>query len=263
MIKLIASDLDGTLLDSQKQLPADFDSVIEKLFDKNIRFVVSSGRSFCTLKKQFSEYLDRLTFICDNGAYIFDKGKEISFSVLPKDTVKNIITFCENLSLTVLLCGRNGTWHNSRTESQHQEVCQYYVNQVRLDDLTECDDDIFKIAIFDENGIEEKNYSKLVSAFGDDYNVQLSGKRWADIMNKEVNKGNALRTLENRLGISYNETMAFGDYLNDVEMLNNAYYSFAMSNAHESVKKAANFMTGSNDDNSVIHEILKSIDTYN
>lgn len=50
---------------------------------------------------------------------------------------------------------------------------------------------------------------------------------------------------------------AFGDYLNDVDMLNNSYYSFAMSNAHESIKKVANFMTGSNNDNSVMKEIEK------
>ena len=99
--------------------------------------------------------------------------------------------------------------------------------------------------------------SKLKERFGENFNVQLSGKYWTDIMNKGVTKGTALRTIENRIGVRYEETMAFGDYLNDVDMLNNSYYSFAMSNAHESIKKVANFMTGSNNDNSVMKEIEK------
>lgn len=109
MIKLIATDMDGTLLDDNKQLPKNFDNIVKRLFNKNIRFVISSGRSYCTLKKQFSEYLDDMTFICDNGAYVVDKGKLLSVSVLPKDTVKEAVRFCDKLGLTVLLCGKK--WH--------------------------------------------------------------------------------------------------------------------------------------------------------
>lgn len=97
MIKLIATDMDGTLLDDNKQLPENFDNIVKRLFNKNIRFVISSGRSYCTLKKQFSEYLDDMTFICDNGAYVVDKGKLLSVSVLPKDTVKEAVRFCRQI----------------------------------------------------------------------------------------------------------------------------------------------------------------------
>ena len=89
-------DMDGTLLDDNKQLPKNFDNIVKRLFNKNIRFVISSGRSYCTLKKQFSEYLDDMTFICDNGAYVVDKGKLLSVSVLPKDTVKEAVRFSTN-----------------------------------------------------------------------------------------------------------------------------------------------------------------------
>ena len=169
MIKLIATDMDGTLLDDNKQLPKNFDNIVKRLFNKNIRFVISSGRSYCTLKKQFSEYLDDMTFICDNGAYVVDKGKLLSVSVLPKDTVKEAVRFCEKLGLTVLLCGKNGTWHNSRNDSQHQEIASYYVNQVKMEDLTLVDDDVFKIAVFEESGIENDGYSKLEERFGENF----------------------------------------------------------------------------------------------
>ncbi len=59
MIKLIATDMDGTLLDDNKQLPKNFDNIVKRLFNKNIRFVISSGRSYCTLKK--NSFLNILT----------------------------------------------------------------------------------------------------------------------------------------------------------------------------------------------------------
>ena len=63
MIRLIATDMDGTLLDSKKQLPPDFDVVMRKLYERDILFAVASGRSYATLKKQFEDYLDDIVFI--------------------------------------------------------------------------------------------------------------------------------------------------------------------------------------------------------
>lgn len=257
MIKLIATDLDGTLLDDKKNIPENFDRVLKDLSDRKIRFAVSSGRSFCTLKNQFEKYVDDLIFICDNGAYVYDNGKTISVSCLPNDAVRNIIRFCEKLGLTVLLCGKNGTWHNAEKASHCEEIANYYINQVHLDNLCDFDDEIFKVAIFEEGGIEDSAYPKIAAKYGDYFNVQLSGKFWVDIMNPGVTKGTALHNVQNRLGVNYEETMSFGDYLNDIEMLENSYYSFSMENSHSLVKKAANFSTGSNNDNSVLNEIIK------
>lgn len=78
-------------------------------------------------------------------------------------------------------------------------------------------------------------------------------------MNPGINKGRGIQILQNKLGASYEETMAFGDYLNDIEMLEHAYYSFAMENAHPLVKKTANFSTGTNNEFSVTKEIMRLI----
>ena len=257
MIKLIATDLDGTMLDDQKRMPENFDKVLHDLSSRNIRFAVSSGRSFCTLRQQFGRYVDDLIFICDNGAYVYDKGEVVSMSVLPDDAVRNIVRFCEELGLTVLLCGKRGTWHNTDIPSQIEEIGKYYINQQRLDDLAGFDDEIFKVAIMEEGGIEHSAYPKLRARYGDYFNVQLSGECWVDIMNHGITKGSALHKMQDRLGVDYGETMSFGDYLNDIEMLENSYYSFSMENSHSLVKKAANFSTGSNNDNSVMKEIIK------
>ena len=258
MIKLIATDLDGTMLDDSKRLPENFDTVMHDLNSRNIRFAVSSGRSFCTLKKQFDRYLNDLIFICDNGAYVYDKGEVVSMSVLPDDAVRNMVRFCLKNDLVVLLCGKRGTWHNGEDEATLTEIRKYYLNEKHLDDMLSFDDEIFKVAIFERGGsIEGTAYPKLTARYGEYFNVQLSGDRWVDIMNHGITKGSALHKMQDRLGVDYGETMSFGDYLNDIEMLENSYYSFSMENSHTLVKKAANFSTGSNNDNSVMKEIIK------
>lgn len=258
MIKLIATDLDGTMLDDKKHLPENFGEVISDLSSKKIRFAVSSGRSFCTLKNQFKDYINDLIFICDNGAYVYDKGEIVSMSLLPRDAVANIIRFCEKLGLAVLLCGKNGTWHNADDDETLAEIRKYYLNEQHMDDLSKFDDEIFKVAVFERKGsIESEIYPQLRARYGDYFNVQLSGDRWVDIMNTGITKGSALHHMQNRLGVNYEETMSFGDYLNDIEMLENSYYSFSMENSHSLVKKTANFSTGSNNDNSVMKEIIK------
>ncbi len=257
MIKIIATDMDGTLLDDDKQLPSNFDDVIADLARRKIRFVISSGRSFNALKKQFSEHADDLTFICDNGAYIVIGGEVVYTSIIKKQVVSDIIDYCEAKGYTLILCGKKGAWHNAKDPVQDKEIATYYVSQTHLDDLHDCDDEIFKVAVFNADGFTGAQYEALSDEFAGICTAALSGSKWVDIMNAGVSKGSALSKICNRFGVGYNEVMAFGDYLNDVDMLGCAYYSFAMSNAHNSVKKVANFITGSNNDNSVMKEVKK------
>ena len=257
MIKIVATDMDGTLLNDRKELPERFDNVVGKLFDRNVKFVISSGRSYCALKAQFERYLDRMTFICDNGACVYDCGKQLFCSCLDSQTVSECVDLCNENGYTLLLCGKNGTWHNSKTEAAEKEISKYYNNQIQTDRLDEVKDEIFKIAVFEDGGIENDGYRKLERQFGSRCCVQLSGFYWVDIMSKGVSKGSALRLLQRRLDVSDRETMAFGDYLNDLDMLKCSHFSFAMENAHETVKKAARFITGSNNDDSVIKEICR------
>jgi len=86
----------------------------------------------------------------------------------------------------------------------------------------------------------------------------VSGKHWVDINNKGVNKGIALEEIQKSLNISYEETMAFGDFYNDISMLEKAYYSFVMENANEDMKQYGNFIAESNVNNGV----LKAIEKY-
>ena len=70
MIRMIAADMDGTLLDSRKRLPQDLFPLIRQLQDRNVRFVVASGRQYYNLEAQFGEIADQVTFLRENGALI-------------------------------------------------------------------------------------------------------------------------------------------------------------------------------------------------
>ena len=80
------------------------------------------------------------------------------------------------------------------------------------------------------------------NGWGKKMNVVVSGKCWVDCANKGANKGSALRHFQEEYGITPDETLAFGDNLNDIEMLKRASHSFAVENARDEVKEAANFV---------------------
>ena len=81
--------------------------------------------------------------------------------------------------------------------------------------------------------------------------VIVSGQNWLDISHANANKGYALSMLQENLGITKDETMVFGDYNNDLQLLELAYFSYAMENAHNDVKKIARFQTKSNSEEGV------------
>ena len=83
----------------------------------------------------------------------------------------------------------------------------------------------------------------------------LSGEIWLDMMAKGVNKGIAINKIQEITKYKHEETMVFGDYLNDLEMMESAYHSYAMENAHDDLKKVARFIAKKNTENGVIEKI--------
>ena len=138
----------------------------------------------------------------------------------------------------------------------NENADMYYARCERVDDLLEAAkrDRICKIAIFDTEDAQINTYMH-VKHLNDSFKVSLSGHQWVDIMYPTVNKGEAMRLIQKKYNISYDETMAFGDYLNDYEKMQTCYYSYAMENAHEDLKKVARFITKSNDESGVVHAI--------
>ena len=132
----------------------------------------------------------------------------------------------------------------------------YYEKLENVDDLMDVieKDKICKLAVFDATNAEENAY-EILKKYNGELLVCLSGHNWVDLMNIGVNKGEAIKIIQENYNISFDETMAFGDYLNDLEMMSSAYHSYAMENAHDDLKKVARFRAKSNDDSGVVHAI--------
>lgn len=260
MVKIIATDMDGTLLDSQKNFPKDMNYVLEKLKEKNVRFIVASGRQYYNLFEIFKKFNQEFIYISENGAMILDNDKLIYFNEIEGEKLFKPIEIARKIKGTsIVLCGEKAAYTENTGEFFKNNAFMYYENLEVLDDVLdvvrEGRDRICKIALFHDKN-SEKYLSHEFSEVEDDFLICVSGEFWIDFMNKGVNKGEAIKRIQQHYKVSYDETMAFGDYLNDYEMLQSCKYSYAMENAYPKLKEISNFQAKSNDENGVM-EVIK------
>lgn len=247
MIRLIASDLDGTLLtDGTKELPPDFFEVLDMLFERDIMFAVASGRTYSAADHFFPpEYIEKMMFICDNGACISHGNKILHIEALDERTYFEFLDACERIGgLRLVVCTSGGVYHLRSSDEFFNEVGRFYRKHSAVDNLRDVRDTVYKFAVYDELGAEAHGKAELDKIFQGRLNVQVSGPVWMDVMAMGVSKGSALTRLRMEFGISAEETMAFGDYFNDVEMLQSVKWSFCTENGHEDVKKLCSHVCG-------------------
>ncbi|MCH5715697.1 HAD family hydrolase [Niabella hibiscisoli] len=258
MINIIAIDLDGSLLDDNKNLPPDFWETANQLFDKDINIVIASGRPFHNIASVFEPIKDKLYFACDNGAYVVHANEEILVNQLSSAAIKNLIEISRPIeNVYPVLCGKHLAYIENTDKAFTDQALKYYQEYKIVDDLTKVDDVILKISLCDLAGSETNSYP-FYQQFESDFKVAVAGQIWLDITNIDGSKGTAIKTIQNRLGISPNETLVFGDYLNDMDMIQQAGFSYAMKNAHPKIIEAAKFITElDNNHGGVTHTIKK------
>ena len=267
-IKLIVTDMDGTLLRSDHSLSPEFNKIYEELKENNITFVPASGRQYYSIISYFENIKDELAIIAENGTYVTYKGEEIFVDELDWSVVKEIVEEVRKIEgANIVLAGKNAAYVESKDETFLEYFKNYYDKNIWVDDLTKIENEQFiKIAVNHVGGTEFNVFPKLVDFEKYGLKVVVSGEVWLDVMNKKSNKGVALQALMNKLDISSEEIIVFGDFMNDLEMLHLAKYSFAMENAHQNVKEIANFKAPSNDEDGVIQVIkqyLQQLKTVN
>ena len=119
-------------------------------------------------------------------------------------------------------------------------------------------DEAVKVSLFDPTGQAETTiYETIKREFGDRLQVVLSSAYWVDIMNQHISKGVAVQQVQKRLGVTPDECAAFGDYLNDAQMMEAVTHSFAMANAVPEIKQRARYETASNAEHGVIKGIYR------
>lgn len=239
MIKLIACDLDGTLLQNGADQPnPELFPLIDALEKQGILFVAASGRQYGSLQKLFAPVRDRIAYVCENGALCFYRGKLIAESHIERSLGKKILrTIREKDGCEILLSGKNVSYLET-TDQDYISHMKYVVgnNVMIVPDTTRVTEPFYKISMCNFKGTDCcQDYFK--ETFGDAVNVVTSGNIWLDMMVPGINKGTALRALADHLGIHPSECAAFGDNYNDVEMLEFAGESYAVDNAKPGIKK--------------------------
>jgi len=258
-VRLIACDLDGTLLDEAKQLPTELPELVKRLQARGIVFCPASGRQYHTIREQFASICSGIPVIAENGSYVVLDGKELYSVCLDATSVRSILVATSELQRQVadfgiVLCGKRAAYIVRHDAAFVEQVAPYYLSLELVEYFDAIDDEILKIAIYDFESSERNIYPHM-RQFADSLQVVVSGSNWLDIMAAGVNKGTGLLALQNALAISRSETAAFGDYLNDLEMLDGAEHSYAMANAHPQLRTRARYIADANTENGVVRAI--------
>ncbi|SFW14197.1 hypothetical protein SAMN02927921_00230 [Sinomicrobium oceani] len=260
-IKLIATDMDGTLLNSESIVSERFFRIFEELRQHDIHFVAASGRQYHSIVDKLRPITDDITIIAENGAIAKQREKEILITPLPVSVIKDTIELLKPLDdAYMVVCGKERAYIRPGNTAFENMFREYYHEYTTVSDLGNIrNDEFLKIAIYSFGGSEKTIYPH-VKHLEKTLQVKVSGEFWLDISSPEANKGHALQLLQEQLGIGKEETMVFGDYNNDLEMMEQSYFSFAMENAHPNVLGKARFKTLSNDNNGVEHILEKLLE---
>ena len=264
MIKIIFSDMDGTLLDDNGNLPPGFDDTIKKLKSRGVIFTPASGRQYFSLLKSFGKYKNDFMFVAENGTLVMHKDKEIFSSPMGQEMALKILKTGEDFpDIVRVYCGKKKAYFlKTQTSVEvHNEIEKYFTTNTFVDNFDQIDDVPIKMSFFDKTGKAAQTiYPILKERFGKEMQVVLASDYWTDLINLNVSKGVAVKHIQKMLNIKPDECAAFGDYLNDTQMLQAVTYSFAMANAHPELKKFAKYETTTNTEYGVLTGINRLID---
>ncbi len=263
MIRLAVSDLDGTLLDSKGRLPQEIFPLIDQLYENGILFCAASGRQLVSLEKMFRPALDKIAIIAENGA-ICARGGEIFFckTLGAEKTLRALEAIGRIKNAFPLLCTPDCAYYENEDPQFVPLVEASYLNSAHrplAEVARKCD--VCKVAVYDAL-TPEKNSMTVLPAALPDLRVIQSGSNWLDISSQGVDKGVAVGFVQKKYGILRSECAAFGDHMNDYEMLLACEHAYVTENAFADLKKLIGKTVPSNDDGGVLHALKKILHTF-
>lgn len=244
MIRLIASDLDGTLLlnDTQELLPGTIE-LIGELRRQGRVFVPASGRQHPNLKRLFAPE-EELYYICENGALTMKGDEMLQQHLIERSLGEKIIReILAEDGCEVLVSGVHTSYVQPKEPWFAVHLRDVVKNDITVvEDILSVQEPYMKISICQKAGIE-KTEQMWRDRFSKEVEPMVSGNIWLDLMPFGANKGAGVALLQEKLHITPEETMVFGDNFNDLAMFEKAAYSFAMEKAHPAIKRVCRYQT--------------------
>lgn len=256
MIRLIASDMDGTLLRKDGTIHQGMVPLIRKLREEGIYFVIASGRPVFNLRNIFWKVREEIGLIAFNGAWYAWGEKEYPGTTVEKNVCREAVLEVRKYpELDCFLDTIDGGYvENGNSPYLHWKEAAGKVKKADLLEVIEKDEPVYRVKI---SGFEHDRYPSVI----DDIFPRFQGR--AEVIRADANgvdvsglgngKGNALANLQRLLGVSPAETMVFGDYYNDLSLFEYAEHRIAMENACDELKKKATVIAKNHDTDAVYH----------
>jgi len=253
-IRLVAVDMDGTFLDDEGDYDrARFARIHSRMQEDGIRFVVASGNQHRTLSRYFDGYSD-VFHIAENGALVAAGDEVLHTTPFAPADLDAALSLSVGLPRVFVLVCCASTAYAPRTSDPDviTALGRYYANLEFVDDWGRVEEPVLKLALGCPGEETAGLLERLKAGLPAGAVPTSSGHGSIDIIPAGVNKGIALAWLGERIGVSLDDMVAFGDGGNDVEMLKRAGTGIAMDNAPEAVKEISDGTTGSNNSQRVL-----------
>ncbi|MBR4939355.1 MAG: HAD family phosphatase [Kiritimatiellae bacterium] len=277
-IRIIALDLDGTLLDSQKRLSAVNREALEYAAAKGVHIVPTTGRFFGMMPEAVRDLPFVRYAITINGAQVYDRETDTAIvrEEIPVGRAVEIMELLDGFDVIYDCYRNNWGWMSASLQDKAEAYAtdEHYLKMVRefrnpVPDLkrhlldTEPEGGVQKVMLFSRNDEPEaKELRAIEKAMAERFpEIKITSSTWNDLEfnNPSAHKGSSLARLAEHLGFGLENCMSFGDGRNDLTMIEAAGIGVAMENAVEEVKAAADHITKSNDENGVAEAIRRFV----
>ncbi|QNQ81268.1 Cof-type HAD-IIB family hydrolase [Lactobacillus sp. PV034] len=262
MIKLIATDMDGTWLNAEKTYNHElFQKDFKLMQEKNIKFVIASGNQYENLLAYFPENARKqMYFIAENGALVAEGNNILKIDSLSRDLYDLIIRICQTYPYPIIIAGIKSAYILKSAGSDfYNSMTRFYRKIKLIDNLNDIKDQIFKVSLV----VPEDKMPKILHELERQYpqiGIVAGGYDSIDFSAPHVTKASGLEFLSKKLNIMSDEMVAFGDSGNDIAMLKYVGKSFVTNTGMTSTKKVADHIIGSSQDSSVQKEIIKLLE---
>ena len=261
-IKLVAIDIDGTLVNNNREITPQVFEAIQQAKAAGVKIVIATGRPLLGVKTILAELN-----LLDEGDYVITyNGALIQATATGEAFIDEPLTYDDYLDIEMESRRLDTPLHSitmSAVYTHNRDISKYSVNEAYITGLPlkyrtaeeMGKHELVKMMYIDEPEKLDNTIKKLPKRFWERYNIVKSTPFYLEILNKNASKGLAVQHLANKLGISYDETMAIGDEENDRSMLEAVGNPVVMENGNPELKKIAKYITKSNEASGVAHAI--------
>ena len=266
MIRLIASDMDGTLLDENSEVPPETFLLIHQLWAEGVRFCVSSGRPLPFLRKVFRPVADEMDYVCSNGAHVVIQGKTVDREIFSYASVVSLRNFCRDFDTLHMVV--------SDTEG-NSYLCDEDPGKVRrfLEMAEQWDDfspivgmpdpgvNIITAGLHTDNGEPIMDIAYILGLeLGDLFTFCPTDDCSIDFMPRGVSKATGIRQVMKHYDVWPSETMAYGDSMNDYDIFRAVGHPVAMANSLYALKQVAERVIETNVEHGVQRDMQRLLD---